>query len=164
MATFKVVVLPHQKKEDGTYNVKIRVTQARKSKYIKTSQFVSAQDISRKKEKGVEKIKIKNQAIIDLMDELVLSYRRKLTAAGIQAESWDVDKIVEYLTGSSDGFYLNIIQYGKDYADSLEKQGRTGTAKSYRVAMNALERFAGPDLDINQVTVSFLKSYERFLR
>ena len=61
MATFKVVVLPHQKKEDGTYNVKIRVTQARKSKYIKTSQFVSAQDISRKKEKGVEKIKIKNQ-------------------------------------------------------------------------------------------------------
>lgn len=44
-------------KEDGTYNVKIRVTQARKSKYIKTSQFVSAQDISRKKEKGVEKIK-----------------------------------------------------------------------------------------------------------
>lgn len=164
MATFKVVVLPHQKKEDGTYNVKIRVTQARKSKYIKTSQFVSAQDISRKKEKGVEKIKIKNQAIIDLMDELVLSYRRKLTAAGIQAESWDVDKIVEYLTGSSDGFYLNIIQYGKDYADSLEKQGRTGTAKSYRVAMNALERFAGPDLDVNQVTVSFLKSYERFLR
>lgn len=45
MATFKVVVLPHHKKEDGTYNVKIRVTQARKSKYIKTSQFVSAQDI-----------------------------------------------------------------------------------------------------------------------
>ena len=35
MATFKFLVLPHQRKEDGTYNVKIRITQKGKSKYIK---------------------------------------------------------------------------------------------------------------------------------
>ena len=59
MATFKFLVLPHQRKEDGTYNVKIRVTQNGRSKYIKTSQNVSSSDIIKKKDNGKEKIKIK---------------------------------------------------------------------------------------------------------
>ena len=164
MATFKVVVLPHQKKEDGTYNVKIRVTQNRQTKYIKTSQYVSAADISKRKEKGVEKIKIKNQAIIDLMDGIVLSYRRRLVQVGAEAETWDVDKIVEFLSEEKQNtFQLNIIDYGRKYADSIEKQGRVGTAKQYRIAMNALERFAGKKLDVNDITVSFLKMYEKHL-
>lgn len=164
MATFKVVVLPHQKKEDGTYNVKIRVTQNRKTKYIKTSQYVTSSDISRKKDKGVEKIKIKNQAIIDLMDELVLSFRRKLVEAGPDVESWDVGRVVEYLSSEPRStFRLDIIEYGRKYANSIERMGRVGTAKQYRIAMNALERFAGPGLDVNNITVSFLKAYERHL-
>lgn len=164
MATFKVVVLPHQKKEDGTYNVKIRVTQNRKTKYIKTSQYVTSSDISKKKEKGVEKIKIKNQAILDLMDGIVLGFRTKLTTAGPQVESWDVDKVVEYLNSKEQkAFKLNLIEYGYKCADMVEKQGRTTTARQHRVAMRALERFAGNSLDVNDVTVSFLKSYERHL-
>lgn len=164
MATFKVVVLPHQKKEDGTYNVKIRVTQDRKTKYIKTSQFVTSSDITRRKDKGVEKIRIKNQAIVDLMDGIVLSFRRKLVEAGPEAESWDVGRIVEYLSSEPrSSFRLDIIEYGRKYADSIERMGRVGTAKQYRIAMNALERFAGPRLDVNNITVSFLKAYERHL-
>lgn len=163
MATFKIVVLPHQKKEDGTYNVKIRVTQNRKSKYIKTSQYVTASDITKKKERGAEKIKVKNQAIIDLMDEIVLSYRRRLVEAGPQAEQWDVDKVVEYLTKEKEVFRLDILEYGRKHADSLERKGRLGTARQYRISMNALERFAGSRLDVNDITVSFLKSFEKHL-
>lgn len=36
MPTFKVVILPHQKRNDGTYNVKVRVIQDRVSKFIRT--------------------------------------------------------------------------------------------------------------------------------
>lgn len=165
MATFKIVVLPHQKKEDGTYNVKIRVTQNRQTKYIKTSQYVTTADISKKKENGVEKIKIKNQAIIDLMDGIILSFRRRLVQVGEEVETWNVDKIVEFLSEEKQNtFQLNIIDYGRKYADSIEKQGRVGTAKQYRIAMNALERFAGKIVDVNDITVSFLKMYERHLR
>ena len=46
----------------------------------------------------------------------------------------------------------------------MERNGREGSAHTYRVAMNALERFASGSLDVNMVTVSFLKNYERFLR
>lgn len=164
MATFKIVVLPHQKKEDGTYNVKIRVTQNRKSKYIKTSQYVTASDITKKKERGAEKIRIRNQAIMDLMDEIVLGYRKSLVEAGPQAEQWDVDKVVEYLTREvKEEFRLDILEYGRKYADSLERKGKLGTARQYRISMNALERFAGSKLDVNDITVSFLKSFEKHL-
>ena len=79
MATFKFLVLPHQRKEDGTYNVKIRITQKGKSKYIKTSHNVSASGcLLKKKDNGKEKIKIKNQAVIDLMGEMILGFKTKI--------------------------------------------------------------------------------------
>ena len=61
MATFKFLVLPHQRKEDGTYNVKIRITQKGKSKYIKTSHNVSASDIIKKKDKGKDQESSRNR-------------------------------------------------------------------------------------------------------
>ena len=165
MATFKFLVLPHQRKEDGTYNVKIRITQKGKSKYIKTSHNVSASDIIKKKDNGKEKIKIKNQAVIDLMEEMILGFKKKLTSAGVEAEHWDVDRIVEYLTTEEKNFSLNFISYGRKIADDLEQDGRLGTAKNYRIAINALVRFIGKEeLDINLITASFMRAFEKFLK
>ena len=140
MATFKFLVLPHQRKEDGTYNVKIRITQKGKSKYIKTSHNVSASDIIKKKDNGKEKIKIKNQAVIDLMEEMILGFKKKLTSAGVEAEHWDVDRIVEYLTTEEKNFSLNFISYGRKIADDLEQDGRLGTAKNYRIQSHHLRK------------------------
>jgi hypothetical protein len=44
------VVLAHHKKEDGTYNVKIRVTHNRVTRYIKTNIFVAKNDVTKKYE------------------------------------------------------------------------------------------------------------------
>ena len=165
MATFKFLVLPHQRKEDGTYNVKIRVTQNGRSKYIKTNQNVSSSDIIKKKDNGKEKIKIKNQAVIDLMEEMILGFKKKLTSAGVETEHWEVDKIVEYLTTDASDFKLNFISYGRKIANDLEREGRLGTAKNYRVAINALVRFIGEEyLDINLITASFMREFERHLK
>lgn len=165
MPTFKSLILPHQKKDDGTYNVKIRVTQNGKSKYIRTQQYVSAVDISKRKENGKEKIKIKNQAILDLMDEMVIGFKKKLASAGPSAEYWNVERIVEYLTSDIDNFRLDFIAYGRKIADDIEKEGRLGTAKQYRIAINALVRFIKKDtLDIGEITASFMRSFENYLK
>ena len=165
MATFKFLVLPHHRKKDGTYNLKICITQKGKSKYIKTSHNVSASDIIKKKDNGKEKIKIKNQAVIDLMEEMILGFKKKLTSASVEAEHWDVDRIVEYLTTEEKNFSLNFISYGRKIADDLEQDGRLGTAKNYRIAINALVRFIGKEeLDINLITASFMRAFEKFLK
>ena len=41
MATFKAEVYKHQKRSDGTWNVKIRVTHNRQKKYLSTPIYVS---------------------------------------------------------------------------------------------------------------------------
>ena len=47
MATFKAEVYAHQKREDGTYNIKIRVTQNKRKKYLATVWYVSKEDLTR---------------------------------------------------------------------------------------------------------------------
>lgn len=164
MPTFKVVVLPHQKRSDGTYNVKVRVTQDRVSRFIRTSHYVSLSDISKRKDNGKERIKIKNQAIKDLMDELILSYKKKLMEAGPKIEEWDVDRIVEFITSKkSKDFSLDFIAYARNYINLMKEQGRIGTAKRHQTAINALERFAGKSLDINCINLSFLRKFETFI-
>lgn len=164
MPTFKALVLPHQRKEDGTYNVKIRITQGGKSKYVKTQQYVSDSDIVKKKEKGKEKIKIKNQAIIDLLNEKIVEYKRRLVTAGVVSEHWEVDRIVDFLTTDLKDFRLDFIAFGRRIADERGREGRVGTAKQYRIAMNGLARFVKREsLDISEITSSFLRSFEKFL-
>ncbi|MBP1615461.1 MAG: tyrosine-type recombinase/integrase [Bacteroidetes bacterium] len=40
MATFKAEIYKHQKKANGTWNVKIRITHNREKKYLSTSIYV----------------------------------------------------------------------------------------------------------------------------
>ena len=54
MVTFKAEVYAHQRKKDGTYNIKIRVTHHQKKRYLSTSWFVTKEDLTRS-------MKIKNQ-------------------------------------------------------------------------------------------------------
>ena len=50
MATIKAVVLKHQKKDDGTWNVKVRVTHKRDVAYMATPFFVIKSELNRKYE------------------------------------------------------------------------------------------------------------------
>lgn len=56
MPTVKIIVLKHQKREDNTWNVKIRITHDRKSAYIATSHYVGI-DLINKKDFRVERTK-----------------------------------------------------------------------------------------------------------
>ena len=87
MATFKALILPHQKKDDGSYNVKIRVTHNRKVKYLRTPYYVFSNDLSKRKKNGKEELKIKNQAILDSVDSTILGYRKKIASAGMDIDS-----------------------------------------------------------------------------
>ena len=58
MATFKAEVYAHQKRSDGTWNIKIRVTHQKKKKYLPTPYYIYKEDLTRG-------YKIKNQHYID---------------------------------------------------------------------------------------------------
>lgn len=165
MTTFKTIILPHHRREDGTYNVKIRVTHNRKVKYIRTPHYVSPTDISKRKRNGKEELKIKNQAVVDMMDRIIHDYRKRIISEGSAVESWSIERLVEFLKHDTSTFTLDFIGYGRRYADSLINGGRESTGRLYHNAINSLVRFLGREsLDVMEITTNFLNAFERYLR
>lgn len=128
--TFKAVVYADNKKKDGTYNLKIRVTHNRRSLKVSTNIYVFPNDLGRK-------LQIKNQEVIDLADDLIRRWRYLVNRLGIAAEMMDVKQIVQYIKESEitgEGFHLDFIEYGRKVAASKSK----GTARAYDTSLNAL--------------------------
>jgi len=155
MATFKAEVYAHQKRADGTYNIKIRVTHKQRKKYLATPWYVGKEDMTRA-------LKLKNQRCIDMVEDLLRRYRSICNSVGEGLNDMNVEQVVELVTRPevAKPFDLDMVAYTRSFIDKLNKQGRGGTAKSYEVALNSLIRFAGRDeVSIKEITVKFLTDW-----
>lgn len=103
MATVKAVVLKHQKREDDTWNVKIRITHERKTAYLATSHYITVDLINKK----TFEIKERNNPVYDQVMLDVLKIRSELSALGNQIDCYTAKGLVELmnerLTGKDKG-------------------------------------------------------------
>jgi len=156
MATFKAVVFQHHKKEDGTYNPKIRITHNRVIKYIATTYHIKKDDLT----KG---FKIKNQSIIDELDNLIRKYRKICDELGERIKDMTTDQVQRYIETykvKKSSFELDFIQYGRNKILEMQARGASGNHKTYNVMLNSLEDYLGKEsLDISEINVKFLKDY-----
>ena len=86
MATFKAEVYKHQKRSDGTWNVKIRVTHNREKKYLSTSIYVKPDDITRS-------FKLKKN-ITDKTDKMIEEYEAICTDLGLRLKTMPIGELV----------------------------------------------------------------------
>lgn len=157
MATFKAEVYAHQKKQDGTWNIKIRVFHNGRKKYIPTSWYVTKEDLTRS-------LKLKNQSYIDLTDSLVKSYRKRCDVLGERLKDMTVEEVVEWVTKDSAGegqrFDLDIVAYGRGIVARLRASGHEGNARSYEGALNNLVKFVGREsVSVKEVTARFVQDW-----
>ena len=157
MITYKAIVIPNNRRGDGTYPVKIRVTYKRVSRRLPTTLVCSPKDLTRS-------LKIKNEDIISKSNELILKMRNALKdVSPFDLEDKDVDwvvrKIKESLSG--DNFKLDFFEWGQKY---IKQTKSLSTQKAYERAMNALERFLKKrELDINDITKMMLLDFMEFI-
>ena len=155
MVTFKAEVYAHQRKQDGTYNIKVRVTQNQKKRYLATPWFVTKDDLTRS-------MKLKNQTSLDLTDDLIRTYRNKCDNLGTKIKAMTVDEVVTYIEKPQEAerWDLDIVQYTRDHIKRLQETGHEGNAQSYKVAINSLVKFLGREkVSISEITVKLLKSW-----
>lgn len=137
MTTFKAEVYAHQRRADGTYNIKIRIVHNRRKKYLPTTWYVTSADITRS-------FRIKNQEYIDYTDDLIRKYRRICDRAGDRLRSMTVEQVAAMVTTERlEAFDLDIVGYTRDLVGRLKADGHEGNARSYEVAINSLVRFVG---------------------
>lgn len=161
MATFKAVVYKHHKKEDGTYNVKIRLTHDRVKRNIATTFFVTKDDLT----KG---LKIKNQKISDSLDAVIKKYRDACNGLGEKLALMNVDQVLAYLNNYKEenkAFYLDIVKYGRSKIEELRRTGHAGNARTYEIMLNALVQFVQCDsVGVSEVTAKFVGAFADWIQ
>lgn len=155
---FQAVILPHQRKKDGTNVIRIRVTHNGASKWVKTNIVLSAKEQTREG-------KPRSKAVMKPADDLIERMQDVVNHMDMfKVRDMSVDDLVTYIQNAlkePEKFRLDFIEYGRKVAEKKSP----GTASSYNVAMNALERFfKGKHPDISEITVRNLRGFEQFLR
>ena len=142
MATFKAEVYAHQKKKDGTYNIKIRVTHNGEKRYLATPYFIYKEDITQKT------FKIKNQHYIDLTDEMIRTYRKRLDRWGERQTSMTMEQIIRIITTDNENekFDLDIAAYTWKEIKRMKEAGHGGNADTYICAVRSLVKFVGREV------------------
>ena len=159
MATIKAVVLKHQQKKDGTFNVKVRVTHNRDVAYIATPYFVVKKELNRKYE-------VVDDIILTEVTSYVSTMRKALIRLGIHVESFTAKSLAEYLEKTTKPGAKNkavdLILFMADYIDELKNNGRSAY-KNYGPALRRLKEYAGETLLFENMTASFLEKFEKYL-
>lgn len=109
MPTYKILVLPHQKRKDGTYNVKIRITHNKKSKYFATPFYAGKDDLTRT-------LKIKNRQYLDACEDRIRIFRRRCDSVGLALADMSADDVLRLATtDAADTWDLDFVTFAREY-------------------------------------------------
>ena len=111
MITFKPIIIPNNKRQDGTYPVKIRVYFNGKSRRLATTLVCESKDLTRS-------LKIKNPDILNKAKDLILKMRvhtDNLTFSELEKRDvdWVVNKIKDGMKGEN--FSLDFFEWSERY-------------------------------------------------
>lgn len=151
MATFKGMIRPCDKRKDGTWNVKIRVTHNRETKFMSTPFYVNEDQITRG-------CRIKDNVILDKIDARIIELRDAVNKIGFIVDGISVDHLIRLLDKSPEK--ICFFDFADRHIQNLEKKNRLMTARSRRVAINSLKRFVGKNhLYFSDITADLMLSY-----
>lgn len=152
MVTFHPCVIASNRRKDGTYPVKIRVTFKGVSRRLATNLVARNGDLTRS-------LHIKSPDLISKAGALVAKMQETLSGLSPFAlEGWDVDRVVEHIraTMTADSFRLDFFAFADEYLKGKTAQ----TRRTYDMALNALEIHLGArSLDVNDITRSMVAGF-----
>ena len=152
MITFKAIVIPGNRRKDGTFPVVIRVTFKGKSRRLATTLVCRSGDLTRTH-------RIKDATILNKADALIGRMRDAVKdISPFDLEERDVDWVVGRIRDSLSGedFRLDFFAWADKYV--LTKAETTRSA--YASALNAFARFLGRrELDINAISRTMLLEF-----
>lgn len=154
MATFKYIVRSSYKKQDGTYRVYIRITHNRMNRYIATPFHVTNEQVTRG-------FKIKDQIIIDSLEEKIKEYRNKTNKIGFVADKLHIDELIKLLNEEVE---IDFLKFWEDYIKVYKDEERMGTYSAYKSSLYSLTKFNNNNpLYISQITPTFCLKYYKSL-
>ena len=152
MPTFTPQVFAHQKRKDGTYNVKIKIYHNYGQRYLATSLWARPSDLTRS-------LKIKSPEILAKCGELVARMQSALSDVNpFDLKAASVDWVTEHIRAAmqADTFRLDFFEFADGWITCKAETTRRG----YEGALRSMERYLGKrELDVNDITRRLILDY-----
>jgi hypothetical protein len=139
MATVKEVILKEKKREDGTWNLKIRIIHNRKTAYISTSHYIGPKQIRKD-------FSIKDPFIEDLISPVLANYRKKISSIGARINSMSAKDIADFLKEDDTPGDIHFIDFSEKYIIELKSNDQIGSARNMQTVVYSLLIFSAPEI------------------
>ena len=155
--TIKPIIVPSNRRKDGTFLVSIRVYFAGKCRRLPTNIVARASDLTRS-------LHIKSPDLQSKAEAVAARYRDAvagLTEADLKGK--DVDWVVARLNCADvlHSFRLDFLAFAREYVAGKSP----GSRGQYVTAINAFERFLGrPSIDVNEITRRTVADFLEWMR
>ncbi|MBB6130992.1 phage integrase SAM-like domain-containing protein [Mucilaginibacter lappiensis] len=154
MATVRALVLKHHEKSDGTFNVKIRISHKRVSRYLDTDHFVSQKQLNKKNA-------IKDNIVLLQVDKTVNKHRKSIGELDGKIDQMTCDQIVDFVKNNKKE--IDFIEFSKAHVAQLKIKKGNGVS-TFRAVINSLVDYFGREkIFISEITANMLRQYEQYL-
>ncbi|SMG31676.1 tyrosine-type recombinase/integrase [Sphingobacterium psychroaquaticum] len=154
MASISATILKHHKKQNGLWNVKIRISQKGKSVYVDTSIVAKREDLD-------TKLRLKKVFIDKYLSVELNRLRESLNLLGIRADSMSAEQIRKILT--QNGEVMEVFSFFEDYC--AKYKGSLSTIIRRRSSIARLQEFVGnSELSPLDIKTKFLTDFQDFLK
>lgn len=158
MATVKEVVLKENLRDDGTWNLKIRITHNRRTAYLPTSHYLTSKQLKRD-------FSLKDPFIEDLISPVLANYRKKISSLGARINSMSAKDIADFLKKEDMPDAVHFINFAENYIGELKSNGKEGSARNMQTVVYSLIDFFGTrDILAINITAHSLFELESYLR
>ncbi|WPU96235.1 phage integrase SAM-like domain-containing protein [Mucilaginibacter sabulilitoris] len=152
------MVLKHHKKEDGTYNIKYRLTHNRKITYINTNYFAGEKQLKKD-------LTVKDRFLLSVVSTDIAKYRMRMLELESVLIYLNVKELANRLIQPDENFVVDIVAFAKQYVSELLEQGRKGSSYPILTVTNSLcDYFGSQKVEIDRINSIMLPDYERYLR
>lgn len=157
MATVNTVVRRDQKKEDGTYNVKIRLTHQRKSVYISTAHFVTKSQLNKNFD-----IKQNSPVFLAVTKDLD-RIRTILSELSFDIDQYSATELISIIDRKINRNQKPIMinDFVQDFLGTLNTDG---TKKCYQSILSKLLSYYGKNVTFKDITYKSILKYEKHLK
>lgn len=164
MATFKICVFRHQKRQDDKYPVSIRICWKRQYSYIKTEYYVTERQINKKT------FEIKDNFILSELNKRIVKFEDlKVKKLGLKIETYKAKELADWFineTKPGSDNSIDFIEFSRRHLNKLRAQGRLSSANNFNRVINSIIDFCNgrERIAISEITSKFLHQYEVYLR
>lgn len=154
MITYKAIVIPGNRRKDGTYPVVIRVTYKGKSRRIATTLVAGPADLTRS-------LRIKNPTLLSKADAIISQMRDAASLLSpFEIADKDVGDIVTHIRSrlTERAFSLDFFEWSDSYIK--EKFKVPNTKRAYEAALVSFGKYLGKrSIDINSISKAMLQDF-----